>query len=101
METLERKFDVAMEEIYQLAKQECHYSARRYLAMLRRRGGLETAKRLLHSKKISDGYKTLKDCGCLNLTVEALITKPEYKELFTSEEIHIAQERLKMFNLSK
>ena len=100
METIERKFDAAMEEIYQLAKQECHYTARRYLAMLRRRGGLETAKRLLKSKKISQGYTVLRDAGRLDLTVEALVTKPEYSVLFTAEEKHIAAERLKMFTLS-
>jgi hypothetical protein len=101
MEAIIRKFDDAMEEIYQRAKQECHYSARRYKAMLTRRGGLETAKRLLHSKKISQGYTTLRDAGRLDLTVEALVLKPEYSVLFTTEEKHIAGERLKMFKLSK
>lgn len=100
METLESKFGEAMEEIYQLAKQECHYSARRYLAMLRRRGGLETAKRLLHSKNISQGYSVLRDAGRLDLTVEALVTKPEYSALFTAEEKHIASERLKMYKMN-
>jgi len=101
METLVRKFDVEMEEIYQLAKQECHYSARRYLAMLRRRGGLETAQRLLHSKKISQGYITLRDADRLDLTVETLVLKPEYSELFTNEEKQIASNRLKMYKQSK
>lgn len=97
METIEFKFHSEMLLIYQLAKQECHYSARRYLAMLRRRGGVETAKRLLHSKKISEGYKTLKEYGRLDLTVEALVIKQEWRELFTMEEIQIATKRLKEY----
>ncbi|MCJ7448694.1 MAG: hypothetical protein MUO72_13475 [Bacteroidales bacterium] len=94
MEKLESNFHAAMEEIYQLAKQECHYSARRYKAMLNRLGGLATAKRLLH-KKISKGFIVLRDAGRLDLTAEALVCQPQWRELFTSEELQIAQERIR------
>jgi hypothetical protein len=91
-------FNSEMLNIYELAKKECNYTARRYLQMLRRRGGLETAKRLLHSKysnKASAGYIALRECGRLDLTVEALVIKMEWRELFTPEEINIATKRLK------
>lgn len=86
-------FNSEMLNIYELAKKECNYTARRYLQMLRRRRGLETAKILLHSNKVSDGYTALRDR--LDLTVEALVIKMEWRELFTPEEINIAKKRLK------
>jgi len=101
MEKLENEFHAAMEDIYHMAKRELHYSARRYLAMLRRRGGVETAKRLLHSKQIAQGYTILEEANRLDLTVEALVLKPEWRELFTSEELQIAQKRLNEYHLHK
>ena len=88
-------FNSEMLNIYELAKKECNYTARRYLQMLRRRRGLETAKILLHSNKVSDGYTALRECDRLDLTVEALVIKMEWRELFTHEEINIAIKRLK------
>lgn len=88
-----------MQNIYTLAKQEFNYSERRYKAMLNRRGGLETAKRLLKSKKILQGYSTLHDAGRLDFTVEELVLNPEYSSLFTAKELHIDSEGLKKLSL--
>jgi len=93
-------FNSEMLNIYELAKKECNYTARRYLQMLHRRRGLETAKILLHSNKVSDGYTALRECGRLDLTVEALVRKMEWRELFTPEEINIATKRLKDYGFN-
>ena len=58
-------------------------------------GGLETARRLLQKTDLSEGFVTLWTIGRLDLTVEAHVIKPEFRPLFTSQEIAIAEQRLK------
>ena len=94
---LERRFDAAMMEIYERAGHEVAYWATRYLQMLRARGGLETARRLLHARATSDGYARLRDAGRLDLTVEAYALRPEFQALFTTDELSSARDRLEYF----
>ncbi len=77
MEALEREFDLAMRGIYRRAKLVANYTATRFLRMLDENGGLETAKTLIHSKQVSDGYTALWERNRLDLTVEYLILNPE------------------------
>lgn len=92
---LEEEFDNGMREIYERAKAECSYVATRYLQMVNEYGGLETARKLLSSDKMHDGFVKLWECGRLDLTVEALVTKEKYRNLFTDAEIRIAWKRLR------
>jgi hypothetical protein len=94
---LERRFDAAMMEIYERAGAEAGYWATRYLQMLRRRGGLETARYLLGQEATSDGYAHLRDAGRLDLTVEAYSLRPEFQALFTESELANARRRLQYF----
>ena len=95
---LERRFDADMYEVYERAGVEVGYWATRYLQMLRRRGGLGTAKHLLHSSATSDGYQALRDAGRLDLTVEALVLRPEYGPLFDAAELGKAEKRLARYH---
>ena len=97
---LKLKFNIKMLNIYKLVKKECNYNATRYLQMVSEHGGLETARILLHSNKVSDGYTALRECDRLDLTVEALVIKMEWRELFTHEEINIAINRLKNYGFN-
>lgn len=90
---LELRFDRAMMEIYERAGHEEKYWATRYLQMLRRIGGLATARRLLKSAITSDGYAKLRDANRLDLTVEALVQQPEWASLFSAEEVQRARDR--------
>lgn len=90
----EAAFHEAMLEIYERAKTECHYNASRFLQMVVERGGLGTARYLLHAPGLSDGFTALWECNRLDLTVEAYVLKPEWQELFTQDEIAIARKRL-------
>ncbi len=93
--TLEERFDAAMMDIFRRAKTEAHYNATRYFQMLTEHRGLETARILLRSDTVSDGYAALWQRGRLDLTVEALIhDHPDYQALFTPEESEIARRRL-------
>ena len=95
MSSLERQFHKAMVAIYERAKADCGYNAGYFLRMLSEKGGLQTARQLLHTPDISSGFTELWQCGRLDLTVEAHVLKPEYAELFTEEEREIAASRLR------
>lgn len=94
---LERRFDAAMHEIYERAGHELGYWATRYLQLLRNRGGLGAARYLLRQRATSDGYKALRDAGRLDLSVEAYVLRPEFRSLFTPEELAKARERLEFY----
>jgi hypothetical protein len=90
----ERMFHKAMLSIYESAKNKCGYTATRFMQMLSRYGGVETAKRLLGSDDTQYGFTELYLCGRLDLTVEAHVLKPEFKSLFSEEHRRRAKERL-------
>lgn len=94
---LEQRFDAAMMEIYDRAGREVAYWATRYLQMLRRRGGLDTARYQLQARFTSDGYARLRDAGRLDLTVEALVLRPEFEPLFSEAERARARDRLRRY----
>jgi len=95
--TLETDFHEAMLDVYRRAKTEAHYNPVRFLRMVSERGGLETARHLLHAPTVSEGYTALWERGRLDLTVEALILEPQWQPLFGKEERRIAVERLKEY----
>ena len=97
--TLNGQFDNAMMNIYTRALSEVNYKASIFLNMLHQHRGLETARRLIHSQTVSDGYTALWELGRLDLTVEALIVEnPAWHELFSTEEIAICERRLREYH---
>lgn len=91
MNDLEKQFeDELINKMYR-AKKECKYNPTRFNQMLARYGGVETARRLIQNGIItgqtSDGFATLYMCKRLDLTMEHSVCKPEYKSLFTPEEV--------------
>ena len=68
--------------------------------MVNDRGGVAAARALLHSSKPAQGLTTLWEHGRLDLSVEAQICQSEWRELFTEEEVAIAEKRLKDFGYS-
>ena len=90
----ELAFNAAMMDVYRRALKEVHYNATRFLQMLHDHGGLETARILLGSPSVSEGYTALWERDRLDLTVEALVLQPEWHDLFSDEERTIAKQRL-------
>ena len=89
-----------MYDIYHRTLSKTDYKASIFQSMLIDYGGLETARRLILSSKISDGYTALWERRRLNLTVEALIHDNEkWHQLFSSEELAICTRRLKNMNI--
>lgn len=64
--------------------------------MIKEHGGLATAHQLLASQTISYGFAELLLAGRPDLTVEALVQRSEFVVLFSSDELAVAAERLRM-----
>lgn len=95
---LREEFDEAMHNIYRRALAEAGYKASIFLNMLFEHRGVETARRLIHASRVSDGYTALWERGRLDLTVEALIVdNPKWQTLFSPEELAICRKRLKQY----
>lgn len=62
--------------------------------MVSEHGGLAAARMLLHSREVSEGFTALWERGRLDLTVERHVHRPEFRDLFTSDELDIARARL-------
>lgn len=62
--------------------------------MIHERGGLATARSLLQSQNVSEGFTKLWELGRLDLTVEALVLRSPWSQLFTEGELRIAKARL-------
>ena len=89
-----QRFDAAMLELYETWRREIRYSANRFRQMVDRRGGVETARRLLSRPDVSSGFTKLEQAGKLELTMEYLVLQREFTLLFTFEERGIARGRL-------
>jgi hypothetical protein len=94
---LEKQFTEAMLDIYRIARKETSYNPARFLGMVNERGGLDTARSLLHASGVSEGFTRLALERRLDLTVEALVLSPKWRSLFTSEELALAEARLRQY----
>ena len=94
---LEKQFEQEMINIYMTAKKECGYNANRFLQMISAKGGLATAKQLIMKSGGTDGFATLWEHGRLDLSVEAHVVNPKYRELFTDAERELCRNRLKEY----
>ena len=86
-----------MINIYMTAKKECGYNANRFLQMISAKGGLATAKQLIMKSGGTDGFATLWEHGRLDLSVEAHVVNPKYRDLFTDAERELCRNRLKEY----
>jgi hypothetical protein len=98
---LEDEFNQRMQEIYRAGKREARFSAPLLAEMLKEHGGLETARRFIHSPDYHAGFTALWERKRLDLTVEAVIMEePKWQPLFTAEEIEICRQRLRSYGYS-
>ncbi len=86
---------------YNISKREFGYNATRFLEMISKKGALETAKTLIKKDALSTGFIMLYENNRLDISLEAIVLKPEYKELFTENELNICRERLKSCGYDK
>ncbi|MGP4060034.1 HNH endonuclease [Halobacillus sp. H74] len=57
-------------------------------------GGVEVAKKILHSNRLTEEFVDCWKDDLLHKTVEAKVSKPVYSHLFTKEEISVAKRRV-------
>jgi len=100
MEEVERNFHREMQNIYKLALSNCKYRATYFLQMVNDNGGLEAAQILLAKPGIQYGFEELWKCGRLDLTVESLVLRNPWRQLFTPHELETARKRLESLNYS-
>ena len=94
---MEYQFHEDMNNIYLTAKKELKYNATRFIQLVSREGGLKAAKQLIAKSGGTYGFEVLWENNRLDLSVEALVLRHEYQELFTDEEREICRSRLKEF----
>jgi hypothetical protein len=70
------------------------YWASYFLRGVRNHGGLTYARQLLNATGTTEGFHRLTAEGRLDLTMEALVLRPEYQKLFSPGERQVAASRL-------
>ncbi|MDF2545775.1 MAG: hypothetical protein K0R93_673 [Anaerosolibacter sp.] len=93
--SIEKQFTKDMIEIYHRADKECGYRATRFLQVVGEKGGVAAAKSLISKSGGTDGFAKLWELRRLDLSVEALVLREEYSELFTQQEKDLCKSRLK------
>ena len=94
----DKAFERAMLDIYEEAK-SFGYKPTMFRRMIADHGGVETARRLIRGSATS-GFEKLWENKRLDLSVEALVLRPEWRTLFTDAERDLARRRLRQFNYS-
>lgn len=91
---LERQFHDETMEGYRHLVRTINYQAKAFLHMVAMHGGVGAAHLLLQTPNVSAGFTTLWEANMLGHSVEALVLKPEYRPLFSDEELETARRRL-------
>ncbi len=94
MALLQRKFHAEMVDVHTKAKNEVGYNATRFIQMVSEIGGVATAERLIDATGVSDGFTTLWEAGRLDISVEAVVLRPEFARLFDAKRLRVARQRL-------
>ena len=79
------------------AGEEAGYWANYFHRDVLKKGGLATAKQLLVPKKnskIDKGFQALIDAGLPHISVECIVLQPQFRTLFTDDELRVAQARM-------
>jgi hypothetical protein len=100
IKNLEGRFHDKTIEVYDLAKKLCGYNATRFLQKIRRVGGLAAAKAWLdpHSESSpTKGFLKLFDADLLEISLEALVLRNPWNQLFGASELAVAAARLRAY----
>ena len=92
---LQNKFNEEVFESIEKIKKEV-YPPTRFIRMLRQsdNNAVEAVQKLV-TKETTSGIEALWEKGKLNLSMEALVIKPEYKELFSPQVVSTCARKLK------
>lgn len=97
---LEDQFHDAMIAGYEKTGKETGYWGRYFLRAVKKNGGLATAKRMLQKRlrHLADqkGFRALVEAGRPDLSLESIVLEPQFRSLFTEQELKEAERRLMM-----
>lgn len=91
---LEKQFTNELLENCEKASKSCSYRGVRLIQNVQKFGGAKTAKEILRKGRLSDEFEILANAGLVGLSMEALVVKPCYAELFTDDEVNSCYETL-------
>ena len=94
-ESLEKQFEQEMLRIYEEEKSQIGRQANYFFQAISELGGFETARVLLEKPHPSEGFADLWKANRLDLTVEALVLREPWRQLFEDRHLAIAEKRLK------
>ena len=83
----EKKFTETLRQMADRAQSEVGYSATRFRQLLAERGGFGAAHFLLAKKEPSEGFTSMYMAGRIDLTLECIIQRPEWRRFFESSEL--------------
>lgn len=84
--------------LYEKAKNECGYHADRFLQEVKEIGGLAVAKERLSGDAPRNALYKLHKLSRLDICIESLVLRGQFRELFTDEELDKARKRLRSLN---
>ncbi len=93
----ERAYDLAIRDMIQTVLAETDYRPRAFMQMVATHGAKVATLRLLHTEPPPEGFTTLWEIGRLDLTAEAHMLRPEFKQLFTETDRNAARKRLRAY----
>jgi hypothetical protein len=92
-----RDIELDLEAAFRKGVRRCNalgYNPAYFVRMLDEHGALLTARQLIAAGSVSEGFERLWELGHLELTVEAIVLRPEFASLFTERELRVARRRL-------
>ncbi len=95
MTGIERKFYKAMMNTYVRAKNEHGFDDTYFLQMLCELGGVATAKTLIAWPDVTERFTKLWELHRLDLSVEVLVLRDEFKELFDDYDRAACRQRIR------
>lgn len=87
MKELENKFHRALEEQAVQGQLACGLGCPQLMAQAQKLGGVRAVKEMIKRGKGSENFEKLQNAGKLVFSVEALVTKSEFGQLFTDQEV--------------
>ena len=94
MMALEKKLQQEVIKKCTVAEKEYGCKMTRFLQTMEKFGIVRTAQEIFRKGRTSDCFNKLAEAGHLELTMEAIIVKGEYAELFTDEQVNYCYELL-------
>lgn len=91
---IEKKLQQEVLKSCKAAEKECGCKMTRLMDTIERFGVVNAAKEIIRKGRTSDCFSKLVEAGHIELSLEAIIVKPQYEELFDDDEVNACFELL-------